>query len=217
MKNLTTFAPKGFANAIVLGLATMTTGIVVGAAPTHAANLSVVGNLNPIDPNDKVSVSFTADGISTVTIRSYSYGGGTNDAGTPISATGFDPNLTLFDSAGNWYTDRDDDVLLDFQFSGVLPAGNYQAVVAAFGNNSAGFGNLSTLFAGMGTFDTVDPITNNPVTRSSAYAFDILNVNNTTSTAVPEPASLIGTTLAGLAAVGLRRKLASGKKTPSKF
>jgi PEP-CTERM motif len=110
--------------------------------------------------------------------------------------------LTLFDAAGNWYDEQDDigSGNLEFQFIRVLPAGTYQVAIAAFGNNSAGFGTLATPFNGNGDFKN----------RTSVSAFDLLNVSEN-STAVPEPSSLIGTALAGFTVVIFRRKLSSRK------
>ena len=136
MKNLTL--------ATIFAITATTTDILLQSTPARAANLSFTGNL--ATPNATPLFSFIADGTSNVTIRSYSWGGGTNAAGTTISPGGFDLNLTLFDAAGNWYDERDDDIGLDFQFTGILPAGNYQVAIAAFGNNSAGFGNITTPF-----------------------------------------------------------------------
>jgi hypothetical protein len=200
MKNSPTSVQKGFVNAMLIGIAT-SIGMVMSSAPATAVNLSFTGNL--ADPNAKPSFTFTADGTSNVTIQSSSWGGGINAAGTNIPAGGFDLNLTLFDAAGNWYDERDDVDIgnLDFQFSGVLPAGTYQATIAAFGNNSAGFGTLATPFNGAGDFDN----------RTSAYAFDILNASLTV-TNVPEPSSLIGTALAGFTGVMFKRKLSLNKK-----
>jgi hypothetical protein len=200
MKNSPTSVQKGFVNAMLLGIAT-SIGMVANLTPATAANLSFTGNL--ADPNATALFAFTADGISNVTIQSYSWGGGTNTAGTSIAAGGFDLNMTLFDAAGNWYDERDDINIgnLDFQFSEVLPAGTYQVAIAAFGNNSAGFGTIATPFNGAGDFEN----------RTSAYAFDILNVN-TTATNVPEPSSLIGTALAGFTVVMFKRKLPSNKR-----
>jgi hypothetical protein len=197
MKHPPTSLHKSFVNAMLLRMAT-STGMVLNSAPARGANLSFTENL--ADPNATALFAFTADGISNVMIRSYSWGGGTNAAGTTISAGGFDLNMTLFNAAGNWYDERDDIGLgnLDFQFSRVLSAGIYQVAIAAFGNNSAGFGTLTTSFNGNGDFDN----------RTSAYAFDILNAS-ATATEVPEPSSLIGTALAGFAVVGIKRKLTS--------
>ncbi|WP_309736896.1 DVUA0089 family protein [Chamaesiphon sp. OTE_75_metabat_556] len=197
MKNSPTSLQKSFVNAMLLGMAT-STGMVLNSAPARGADLSFTGNL--ANPNAVALFAFTADGISNVTIQSYSWGGGNNAAGTKIAAGGFDLNMTLFDAAGNWYDERDDIGLgnLDFQFSEVFPAGTYQVAISAFGNNSAGFGTIATHFSGTGDFDN----------RTAAYAFDILNAS-TNSTAVPEPASFIGTALAGFAVVGIKRKLTS--------
>lgn len=194
MKNLTL--------AIILSLGTTTTGILLAATPARAANLFFTGNLT--NPNDTPFFSFTADGTSNVTIQSYSWGGGTNAAGKTILPGGFDLNLTLFDGKGNWFDERDDIGInnLDFKFTGILPKGNYQVAIAAFGNNSAGFGNTSTPFNGKGDLKG----------RSSAYAFDILNVTATNTPAVPEPTNLIGTAIAGLAVISLKRKLSSRRK-----
>jgi hypothetical protein len=199
MKNSCVSLQKGFVNAMLLGIAT-SIGMVMNSTSAHGANLSFTGNL--ADPNARPLFTFTVDGISNVTLQSYSWGGGTNAAGTSISSGGFDLNMTLFDAAGNWYDERDDIGLgnLDFQFSRVFPAGMYQVAIAAFGNSSAGFGTLATPFNGAGDFDN----------RTSAYAFDILNVN-ATSTSVPEPSSLIGTALAGLTVVMFKRKFSSRK------
>ncbi len=51
--------------------------------------------------DDEVALfDFTANGASTVTLRTYSYAGGTQADGTPIAAGGFDPILTHFDGTG---------------------------------------------------------------------------------------------------------------------
>jgi hypothetical protein len=178
---------KNLAISAFLGLIT-TTGVSIGSTPAYGANLTIDSNLT--NPNDTPFYSFTADGISNVTIRSNSWATG-----------GFDLNMTLFDSAGNWYDERDDIGVgnLDFNFSQVLPAGTYQLAIAAFGNNSAGFGDLSTPFNGAGDFQG----------RTSRYAFDLLL--NAPSTTVPEPSSIIGTVLAGLTLVMCKRKLSSSK------
>jgi hypothetical protein len=208
MKNLPILAARGIANTLMLGIAATTTGMLMACSPANAANLSLTGNL--ADANDIASFFFTADGTSTVTIRSYSWGGGTNAQGTTIAPGGFDPVLTLFNSTnGNYILDRDDisstPLNLDFQLSQVLAAGNYRAVLSASGNYANGAfpgGNFSDGFTGGTDF----------FGRTSAYAFDILNVNNTTPTAVPEPSSLIGTAVAGFTVVMFRRKLSSKKK-----
>jgi hypothetical protein len=200
MKNLTNLISSGFTKAMMLGIA-VTAMSAIASKPAHAANLSYAGNFT--DPNNAPSFSFTADGTSTVTFRSSSWGTG-----------GFDIALSLFDEAGNWQSEHDDigGGNLDFNFSSILAAGNYQAVITAFGNSPLGSfrgGTLSAGFTNTGRDFAQDGVT-------SAYAFEILNVNNVTlpptSTAVPEPSDLIGTVVAGFSVVMLKRKLDSNKK-----
>jgi hypothetical protein len=192
MKNITTLIPRSFADAMMLGIAATTAGILMESIPAHSATLLFNGNL--ATPNSTPFFSFTADGTSTVTIQSSSWATG-----------GFDPNLTLFNAAGNWIDERDDIGAsnLDFRYSGILPAGNYQVAIAAFGNNSAGFGTVATPFNGAGTFQG----------RTSAYAFQIVNVNNTTSaTAVPEPFTIVGTLIGAGTALRMRKRLKATNK-----
>lgn len=189
MKKIATLVSKSFATATLLGIAATTAGVSMGSAPAQAATFSFSGNL--ANPNDVQFASFTVNATSPVTIASSSWANG-----------GFDPNLTIFDAAGNWFDERDDIGInnLDFLFSEILPAGNYQVAIAAFGNNSAGFGTTSTPFNGAGDFQGL----------TSAYAFTITTVDPI-ATAVPEPMSIIGTAIAGFAAIGLKRKLTKNK------
>ncbi len=178
-----------------------TTMSAIASKPAQAVDLSYSGNFTT--PNNAPSFSFTADGTSTVTLQSSSWSSG-----------GFDIALSLFDGAGNWLDEREDIGVgnLDFNFSSILAAGNYQAVITAVGNSPLGSfpgGNLSDGFTNTGRDFAQDGVT-------SAYAFEILNVNNVTlpptSTAVPEPSDLIGTVVAGFSVVMLKRKLGSSKK-----
>jgi hypothetical protein len=196
---------KKFTLATILGIAA-TIGITLESRSANAANLFFSGNFT--SPNDAPSFVFTADGSSTVTIQSYSWGGGTNvDGTTTILPGGFDPHLFLFDGAGNWVNERDDDIGLDFKFTGILAAGTYQAVITAVGNSayaSEPSGNLADGFTNEGRDFATDGVT-------SAYAVDIVNVSSS-PTAVPEPSSLIGTVFAGFTAMMFKRKLSSSKK-----
>ena len=189
MKKIAILTSRGVANVVMLGIAS--TGIVLAAAPARAANFSFSGNLNGV--NDTPSFLFLADGISTVNIQSSSYANG-----------GFDPILTLFDSADNFLLEREDisqPNLLDFQLNQVLPAGNYRAVISAFAN-FADRSNFTNGFGGGGDF----------FGRTPAYAFTIQGVTQANAVAVPEPASLVGITIAGFAAARFRRKLSVGKQ-----
>jgi uncharacterized protein (TIGR03437 family) len=49
---------------------------------------------------DQREYYFTLSNAGPVTVRTFSYGGGTNGAGTPIAAGGFDPTISIFDSTG---------------------------------------------------------------------------------------------------------------------
>jgi hypothetical protein len=61
-------------------------------------NFSFTGTFGADD--DVQLFSFTTDGSSTVTLRSYSYAGGTQADGNVMSHGGFDPGMTLFDATG---------------------------------------------------------------------------------------------------------------------
>ena len=198
---------KNTSIAIGLGISTLT-GILLQSAPAKAASFSFSGNL--ANANARPVFNFVADGTSTVTIQSFSYGGGRNAAGNTISAGGFDLNLALFDAAGNGVDERDDISLnnLDFNYTGVLARGNYQAIIFANGNYPNGAypgGKLSDGFTNTGDF----------FGRTSAYAFDILNVTSasaTAATAVPEPFTIVGTLIGGTAALRMRKRLKSNTK-----
>lgn len=64
------------------------------SAPAAAADFSYTGNLS--DPNQVLLFNFNVGSTSQVTLRTYSYAGGTNAAGTVIANGGFDPILALF-------------------------------------------------------------------------------------------------------------------------
>lgn len=181
--------------------------MVLGSAPAYGANFSFTGSFN--NPNDTPSFFFTADGTSTVNFRTYGWGGGTNTAGTTIAIGGFDPILTLFDATDNFVLQQDDAIGYDFNVNQVLASGSYRAVVSTFPNFSNGT-NFANGFENNGNFNG----------RTSAYAFDILNVTKAvggTSTTVPEPSGLVGTVIAGSMVIGLKRKLASGKQAKLKI
>ena len=176
------------------------------AAPASATDFSYTGTLN--DPNDVLMFNFTVGSPSTITLRSYSYAGGTNAAGTPISGGGFDPILTLFDSTGLEINHNDDGGsahvpcdagrCYDVYLQQLLSPGTYTVSIQAYSNFAIG-PNLSDGFENDGTFNG----------RTSFYAFDILNVDQAIQVAgaVPEPSTwammLFGF---GAAGVALRRQ-----------
>lgn len=90
-------------------------GVVTGAivstlgfgGTAAAADLSFRGTFT--QDNDVHLFDFNVAKTSTVTLRTYSYGGGTQANGTFIAAGGFDPTLSLFDSTGRYINVNDDD------------------------------------------------------------------------------------------------------------
>lgn len=172
---------------------------------------------------DVVQFSFTVDTPSTVTLRSYSYAGGTMADGTVVAAGGFDPILSL--SRGNYFLkeifggplpvpeDPVTELALDAHYSTVLSAGTYTLMLSQFGNFSDwfygeffGFTESSPTFTAeygcsQGRFCAYDGIN-----RTGFWAIDLIGVESATQVSVvplPATAPLL---LAGLAALGLRRR-----------
>ena len=149
-----------------------------------------------------VSYSFNVPVTAAVTITTFSYGGGVNGAGTVIPQSGFEPYLSLFDSAGYFLNStysgttcptgaKTNTVLLgcyDVQLSaGILAAGTYQIAISAFENLSyaenSGTGKLADGFTGLGNLNTGEDL---------HYAFDIsLAANSPTTAPEPSTASLL--------------------------
>lgn len=209
---------KTFRNTCLAAVAAMALG---GGA--QAADISFSGNL--AGPNDVLSFNFDVASTSTVTLRSYSYAGGTNAAGTAIARGGFDPILALYDAGGTRIASQDDGsgvpadavtgVRYDVNFSQSIAAGIYTVLLTAYSNFCG-----TTLSGGCQGGGSFTDATGNP--RDSHFAFDILNVATATqtgggtgtggSTPVPEPMSLalFGTGLLGLGLIRRRREADAG-------
>ena len=72
----------------------------------HAATTSLVGALDPGNPQDVVLHVVTLSSPGGLSIQSWGYGGssgapgGTNAQGTPVGAGGFDPYVSVFSGSG---------------------------------------------------------------------------------------------------------------------
>ncbi len=183
-----------FTIATLLGITTATTGVTL-VAPAYGA--SFTGSLANADAI--ASLPFISTG-SQLRFQSYSYNGGTNAAGTVIPAGGFSPVLTIFNPNGTYFNEYA--AAEDLNFTATLLPGNYQAVISATGRffDFPNKTNISQGFDGSGEF----------FGRNANYAVDIVAVSS--PTAIPEPSSFIGITLAGLSAFKLKRKLAAASK-----
>ena len=196
-------------------MATVAT-LALGAG-AQAADISFTGNL--AGPNDVLSFNFEVAAASTVTLRSYSYAGGTNAAGTVIARGGFDPILALYNAAGTRIGSQDDGsgvpadavtgAMYDVNFSESVTSGIYTVLLTAYSNFCG-----TTIAAGCDGGGSFTDATGN--LRDTRFAFDILNVATATQTGggtgngngngpipVPEPLSLalFGTGLLGLGLV----------------
>lgn len=165
---------------------------LAGSTAANAADFSFTGNFT--NANDVQLFNFVVGANSTVTLRTWSYAGGTNAAGANIARGGFDPILALFDAAGNIINQNDDGggnvaadsvtgARYDTYLSSVLGAGTYTVSVMAYSNFANG-PNLSNGFSGGGSF--TDATGNR---RDTHWAFDVLNVNAAVQGGVPEPAT----------------------------
>ncbi|WON74229.1 DVUA0089 family protein [Nitrosospira sp. Is2] len=73
-------------------------GLISGSASASAANFSFMGNLNHDDAVQEFN--FEVEGAAReVTLRTWSFAGGTNAEGQVIQAGGFDPVVSLFNSS----------------------------------------------------------------------------------------------------------------------
>lgn len=191
------------------------------ALTANAENFSFTGTFQ--HDNDVQLFNFVVGSTSSVSLRSWSYAGGTNAAGQVIARGGFDPILALFDATGKKINEQDDagcsrvaaDAVTnrcwDTFFTTSLAAGTYTASVQQFDNFASD--SLATGFVFDGAANQnfrngfVDATGNK---RSANWAFDILNVANAEippEAPVPEPApfALLGLAVVGLAAARRRK------------
>lgn len=203
------------------GVTALVTLIALGGVAS-AANLSFTGSFATDDQLQEFL--FTLASPATVTTLTYSYAGGTNQAGTNIPQGGFDPWLSIFDSTGNLVasvdngtcgqvgTDSVTGACFDSYISQSLTAGNYTLVLSQSDNQPAGT-TLADGFTrtGQTNFTSADGCGNgmfcdiNADNRTPNWAVDILNVTTASPSGVPEPGTIL-MSLGGLAAILARRK-----------
>jgi hypothetical protein len=155
------------------------TGGGTGGGTGTTTSFSFTGTLQTA--NEVLFFDFTVASPSEVTLRSYSYAGGTNARGETIPRGGFDPILALFNAAGaligqnddggstNVPTDPSTGLAYDVFFRSTLQPGNYKVAVSAFPNFARG-PNLSDGFSGSGSLGS----------RTANFAFDVLGASAAT-------------------------------------
>lgn len=172
------------------------------------------------DPATVVQENFSLSSPGDVSVFTTSYGGGTNLDGTTASAGGFQPNITLYTSSGNYVdsqavsdpmakADSTTGLALDAYLSeSSLAAGSYIVTLTNFWTQQPPTAtNLSDGFVNYGGSSFADVQGN---TRSGFYALNISTPSSGPVSATPEPATfwLVLPGLAG-AAFLMRKRLAA--------
>jgi hypothetical protein len=195
------------------------------ASQAFGASFSFTGAFSTDDQLQQFN--FTLTGTNTVTLRTWSYAGGTNQAGMLIPRGGFDPWLSLYDSLGNLLqsvengtcgqvgTDSVTGACFDSFISQSLGIGVYTLILSQSDNQPAGT-LLSDGFTNTGspTFTSTFGCTNgqfcdsNADNRTAQWAVDIDNVASASvpSSGVPEPGTLVLLASGFAAMVVLRRR-----------
>ncbi|EKU97269.1 PEP-CTERM putative exosortase interaction domain-containing protein [Leptolyngbya sp. PCC 7375] len=217
-------------------------GVVTGAVVTTlgmtsaalAVDFSLRGTFAQDDDVQLFDFSIATE--SAVTLRTYSYAGGTQADGTFIDAGGFDPVLSLFDGDGNFIFLSDDDEsgtvandpttgrAYDGFLDIMLKAGDYTLALTQYNNFSnttnladgfrqEGNANFTSNFARCTTDSMFCDFTGD--VRTNEWALDILGVRPPSEpdegepnppTQVPEPATTLAFALAGVGALVHRRR-----------
>jgi hypothetical protein len=203
--------------------------LVLFAVPSFANDFSFIGNF--VQDNEIQLFNFNLINPDTITLQTWSYGGGFNQRGELVDGGGFEPVLQIYDNptgAANGPTffpglysscgpnNQDfgrDGACYDIYAPIFLPAGSYWLVLLQNPNAPVGSNNLADGFQ----FDS-DPYFANGFYGSFAgtspdglgwqargtWAVDILNVDDATLAPEPSSAALFAAA-AALAAVGARK------------
>jgi len=211
-------AMNKFIHSSVAAALTLAASVAV-SAPAQAADFDFSGTFE--NDNDKLEFGFEVDADSEVTIFSSSWVDG-----------GFDPILSLFDSAGNLIADQDDGDNIgstvsngvsydhgvwDTYFTQFLTSGSYKVVITQYDNfvnglnladgfryDGTGNENFTAAFGcSQGSFCGVDSLDDS---RTNAWEFHVLNVAQAgvvePPASVPEPASMVGLLTMGALGIG---------------
>ena len=194
--------------------------LVTMASPFAVADsFSFTGSLAA---DDSVQLfSFTLTSASTITLQTYSYAGGLNQSGLVIPRGGFDPILSLFDSAGALINENDDGYAnvpadsatgqhWDSYIHTTLAAGTYTVSLTQYDNFPDG-PNLGNGFfrAGRPQFTSAFGCSNGGFcdrtsdNRTANWEFDVLDTASAAPVApVPEPGVSTLMTI-GIALIGV--------------
>ncbi len=186
--------------ALILGILAATSSQAAPISQTFSGTLSSTSQVLQED--------FTTSAVSNLTIFTTSYGGGTNLDGTTASAGGFQPNITLYTSGGDFVTnqavsspiamtDSSTGLALDGYLTdtGLAPGSYIVTLTNWLTQQPPTATNLSDGFVNYGGSAFTDV---NGNLRSSSYA---LNLSTSGTSSVPEPAS-IWLLVSGLALAG---------------
>jgi hypothetical protein len=184
-----------------------------------AANFSFIGNLS--QGNAVQEFNFQVEGAARdVTLRTWSYAGGTNAQGTVIERGGFDPIVSLFNSStGALISSNDDSGLVADPVSG-LPWDSFLAANLSAGNYTATVTQFSSFPAGSFLTDGFQGTSESFGSRTSQWALDILKVEDATLGAsyisavtppIPEPQTF-AMLLAGLGLLGFMTRRCGEQK-----
>jgi hypothetical protein len=190
-----------------------------------AGTISYTGALT--SPEDSFQIALTIPTSGTVILQTWGFGGGTNAAGTPIPAGGFDPLVAVFDSTGLLVEGTSDALTNYGTFMGCPPAGT--VVIGNIAGNCGDITMTLNLAAGSYTILLADAVyIPNAIfdngTLSEGFTdltggsfplqtcFDANNCNNDTANwaldvtaPVPEPAA-VAITAMGLLLLAVRSR-----------